>query len=364
MNDFDCHQHQVGEYELLGLIGQGSFSEVRLAKCIKTKVFYACKVIPLTNLSSAPLIDRFENEIRVIRQLYHPGIVQVKDFFKDDSNYYVIMEFCPNGDIFSLVIERGKISEHEGKIYMNQIVLALIYIHSLNIAHRDLKPENILLDYAGNIKISDFGLSRYLDESGIAATPCGSPCYASPEILSGLPYDAKKSDIWSCGVILYAMMTGQLPWTKRNQNELFNQIRRGDYTIPNLVSPQCADLISQMMCVDPLERISLQEVLTHPWMQISNKGFIMPNKSQGSLISLRHIDKVFERELSDEHIDAGYFERNPSQLLTLNNTLRSLGIKSRYRKSTKKARNNQESLSRDSSRMSLISTKSESSPHI
>jgi serine/threonine protein kinase len=158
------------------------------------------------------------------------------------------------------------LTEDEAKVYLLQILDALNYIHQKDIIHRDLKPENILFDQFGRLKIGDFGLSHFSAIGNLVNTPCGSPCYASPELLSGHPYDGRTNDIWSVGVILFAMVTGQLPWTKRNQIELFNQIRRGEYRIPPFLSGNCSNLIQRLLTVNPSERITLSQALKHPFL--------------------------------------------------------------------------------------------------
>ncbi|KAI5529944.1 serine/threonine kinase family [Trichomonas vaginalis G3] len=145
---------------------------------------------------------------------------------------------CPNGELFKYIIENKKLGEENAKIIFKEIVAGLAYVHSLNIAHRDLKPENILLSETNHIKITDFGFSRYVGENGWVKTSCGSPCYASPECISGEQYDGIKSDMWSIGVILFAMVTGMLPWTKRNKNALFKQIQQAKYRMPQNISPE------------------------------------------------------------------------------------------------------------------------------
>ncbi|EAY01731.1 CAMK family protein kinase [Trichomonas vaginalis G3] len=284
----------LGNYIFKGSVGEGAFSIVKLVLNQKTKQYYACKVVPRDRLLASSLEERFEVEIRIDQQLHHPGIVQIVDLLKDKNNYYVVMEFCPNGDLFQFIVDNGRLTEDVGAFYMQQILEALKYVHSLGIAHRDLKPENLLLDANNNLKISDFGLSRYVDTNGLVNTPCGSPCYASPECLSGSAYEGCSSDVWSCGVILYAALTGQLPWTKRNQQQLFEQIKRGEYTIPNMLSDECRDFISRLMTVSTSKRMTIDEALKHPWMVKNAHGAVRVDLGeQPKLVSIKKVDKFF-----------------------------------------------------------------------
>ena len=285
---------QIGPYILRGVIGEGAFSIVQLAYLQSEQRYYACKIVPKTRLSHN-LESRFEIEIRINQQMHHPGIVQLIDVFKDENNYYVIMEFCPNGELFQYIVDRKKLREEEAKSFIYQILETISYVHKLNVAHRDLKPENILIDQLGHLKISDFGLSNFVNlKTSLVQTPCGSPCYASPECLSGKPYNGKTNDIWSCGVILYTMVTGQLPWTKRNQNELFKQIKRGEYKVPDYLSDSCRDLIKGLMRVDITKRLTLEQAMHHEWFKGKNYG-IGPQSSQflSKVVSLRKVDNFF-----------------------------------------------------------------------
>ncbi|EAX93745.1 CAMK family protein kinase [Trichomonas vaginalis G3] len=276
--------NKIGSYQIRGTIGTGAFSVVKLAYDEARKRYMACKIVPKSRLSSPELEQRFEIEIKIFQQLTHPGIITLYDLLKDDLNYYIFMEFCPNGELFQHIVDEGKLSEDETKTIVYQVFSVLSYIHSKGIAHRDLKPENLLLDEQGHVKISDFGLSRFVGQTGIANTPCGSPCYASPECVSGCPYNAFTSDVWSTGVIIYAMLTGQLPWTKRNQTQLFQQIRRGEYTIPKHLTPDCQNFIQGLMTVDITKRLTIEEALNHPWMAAVTKSF----REQGLFEATEH----------------------------------------------------------------------------
>lgn len=288
--------NQIGKYRMRTIIGQGAFSIVRIAVDTDTGEQFACKIVPMARLSTNELQERFEIEIRVLQQMHHPNIVQLIDIIKDDINYYIFMEYCPGGELFQYIVDRKRLPEPEAKVFIHQIVSALKYVHSLKAVHRDLKPENVLLDKKGRVKITDFGFSRYVGQDGLVKTACGSPCYASPEILGGNPYDGSKSDIWSAGVILYACVTGQLPWTKKNQAQLFQQIQRGEYKIPTYLSPECQDIITGMMNVDSNSRLTAQQVLDHPWLVNADDN--MEGTKVDSFVSLQMVDKFFSREPS------------------------------------------------------------------
>lgn len=290
----------ISRYTMGKVIGKGAFSIVCLATQNETNRTVACKIVPKKRLSSPDLQRRFETEVHIFQQLNHEGIVRLLDFCDDSKNYYIFMEYCGQGELFQYIVSKGKLAEDEGRTVLWQVALALKYLHSKKIAHRDLKPENLMITDSGEIKLSDFGLSRYVGKNGLCETACGSPCYAAPEIISGGPYDARKSDVWSLGVIVFAMLTGQLPWTKRNQVQLFNQIKQGQYRIPNFLTPECQDMIRKMMNVDPSERLSIEALLQTPWMQHAPNTDKKTKGVSEIALSLKRVDCIFERGVISE----------------------------------------------------------------
>lgn len=247
---------------------------------------------------------RFEQEIRVQQQMRNENIVQLLDLYQDSLNFYIIIEFCPNGELFGQIVSKTKLSEDEARIFFRQILCGLAYIHSMDVAHRDLKPENILIDENGRAKISDFGLSKYVGSNGMVSTACGSPVYVSPEVISGKPYDPKKSDMWSAGIIFYAMVTGQLPWTKRNKIQLYNQIKKAEFVIPKDLSEDCIDFIKSMVNLDTKKRLTAKQALEHRFMRKEPQSSLPKlvtnnnNTKPMPIVSLRKLDLFFEKELN------------------------------------------------------------------
>jgi serine/threonine protein kinase len=302
---------QVNQYILRGIIGEGAFATVRLCQHRITKEFFACKLVSRSRLSDDILRIRFESEIRTHQQVRHPGVVRLYDLLRDSEHYYIIMEFCANGDLFQAIVDRNGFTEEEARPLVVQILEALAYVHSLGISHRDLKPENILMDKSGRVKISDFGLAKFIPDGGLVATACGSPCYASPECLSGHAYDGRTTDIWSVGVIVFAMVTGALPWTERNQTKLFAQITKGRYKIPSTLSRDCQSFIKGLMTVDQGERMSIVQALNHPWL-VNTQIARDPNVKLDAKVSLKRIDRLFGRDMSEMGLDPEQLIRVPS----------------------------------------------------
>jgi serine/threonine protein kinase len=281
----------IGPYDLADSIGEGSFSIVKRARNRTTDQLFACKCIANEIMDDPELKSKFESEIRVHQQLQHPGIVRLSDLHRDDHYTYVVMELCSSGELFSVLLDEGQIAEPAAQSIMRRVLQAVHFIHARGISHRDMKPENILIDANGAPKLSDFGFARLLEPGALVATPCGSPCYASPECLSGDPYDPIKSDIWSLGVLLYVMVTGSFPWTTNNQPQLYNQIKKGDYLVPAGVPRRCADFIRKLMKVDTATRLTAEQALAHPWLAGEVEDFA--NAFEGPTLSVEQVDVFF-----------------------------------------------------------------------
>jgi serine/threonine protein kinase len=324
----------IGPYILRGTIGEGAFARVKLAVHEQTREYFACKIIPRGRLGGEDVLYHFELEIRTNQQLHHPGIVHLYDLLSDDNNFYVVMEFCPNSDLYQYILTRGRVPEDEARLFAIQICDTLDYIHALGISHRDMKPENLLIDRDGVVKISDFGLANFMTADGLVNTPCGSPCYASPECLSGYPYDGRTTDMWSVGVITYAMVTGTLPWTGRTQSSLFEQIRHGAYMVPRNLTGSCQLFIRGLMAVDIQKRLTAKQAKGHPWLSLMPLEW---PRHHGRFLSLKKVDQFFSsygfeddakewRHLGDREVSSG--------AVTFAKVRRAIGAKSRGRDTT------------------------------
>lgn len=310
---------QIGPYELLDTIGHGSFSIVKIARHTEINQYFACKVVPRRRISDRLSRQRFEMEIRVNQQIHHPGIVELLDLFEDNTNFYLILEFCANGELFSYITERGKLTEDAAKPIIRQLLEVIKYYQSMNVSHRDLKPENLLIGQDGKIKIADFGLATFMNSDGTVNESCGSPCYASPECLSGSRYDGRATDMWSLGVIMFAMLTGNIPWSSTTQRALFEQIRHGDFEIPKTLSPECISMISGLMCVNSRERMTVDMAMSHPWIAKVPAQYDKTNTFYGA-ISLRMIDNFLNREVKIGNLNG--FDKKLS--LSLNSSLTTI----------------------------------------
>lgn len=199
-------QSEIGDYILSHTLGEGTTGKVKLAYHKETGQQVAIKIIPKISFDQRPDLQlKVQREIAIMRLVDHPNILKLIDVLESGRHLYIILEYAEQGELFDYLVSNRFLAEDVAIEFFRQIVIALEYLHKRGICHRDLKPENILLDSCARIKIADFGFARWV-KSSLTETSCGSPHYAAPEIIRGQPYDGKIADIWSLGVILYALL--------------------------------------------------------------------------------------------------------------------------------------------------------------
>lgn len=262
----------IKQYNINTKIGQGAFATVYKAFNRQNRRAYAIKIYPKSNLRTEEDQRLFQREIDAMAYIRHPGIVTLRDLITDDKNFYLVMDYCAGGELFDYIVKRKKLDEPTAALVFKQICSAVAYCHSFGIAHRDLKPENILIDKFPRVMVADFGLCGYLNESRLMKTFCGSPCYTAPECLLRKEYDGKLSDVWSLGVILFSIVTGQHPWKTENTSAMLQQIVGGRYSFPDYLSDDCKELISSMLRMQPEERLTCQQILQHRWLLLELKS--------------------------------------------------------------------------------------------
>ena len=254
-----------GPYILGEIIGEGNFATVRLATQIKIGEKLAIKIINKNKITKKSDIIRIKKEISILKKIRHKNIIQIYEVMESNQNVYIVMENCEGKELFEYIIKNNKLKEIEACRIFRQLINGVDYIHSQGIIHRDLKPENILLDENMDVKISDFGLSTFFSNGEYLSTPCGTPNYAPPEMLQGQEYDGEMSDIWSCGIILYSMLTGSLPCAESKEDIILNKIISNQYIIPSYLSHEAIDLLKSMLEPDFKKRIKIKDIIKHPW---------------------------------------------------------------------------------------------------
>uniref|UniRef100_A0A1I7WWY1 Serine/threonine-protein kinase kin-29 n=1 Tax=Heterorhabditis bacteriophora TaxID=37862 RepID=A0A1I7WWY1_HETBA len=256
---------RVGPYQVGRVIGRGNFATVRLARHEIAKTKVALKMVDKTAIDEENLL-KVEREIRILKSIEHPHIIKLYEVIRTDRYIYIVTEYCSGGELYEVLIERGRTAEDEAKRWFGQVSSALAYLHQRGVVHRDLKAENVLLDKNNNIKIIDFGFSNLQMPNQLLNTWCGSPPYAAPELLLGKEYDGLKADIWSLGVLLYILVTGGFPFPGDSVDKLKRAVLSGQVKIPYWVSVECADLIRKMLVLNPLKRYGINNVIQHRWM--------------------------------------------------------------------------------------------------
>ncbi|KAI9317473.1 kinase-like domain-containing protein [Dichotomocladium elegans] len=258
----------IGDYWIGKTLGKGSSGRVKLGIHKITGEKVAIKIIARAQLASNTSIERaVKREIAIMKLIRHPNIVGLVDVIDlDDSpNLYLVLEYVQGGELFEHLVSKGRLSEDEARKYFQQIIFGLDYCHRHLICHRDLKPENLLLDTNMDLKIADFGLASLQPDGSLLETSCGSPHYASPEIVNGVPYNGAAADIWSCGIVLYALLCGHLPFDDGNIRELLIKVRAGKYNLPNFLSSNARDLLQKILVVHPEQRYTMSQIQQHPW---------------------------------------------------------------------------------------------------
>mmetsp|Transcript_40714 Transcript_40714/g.95764 ORF Transcript_40714/g.95764 Transcript_40714/m.95764 type:complete len:511 (+) Transcript_40714:323-1855(+) len=267
-------RRSIDHYVLGKTLGIGSFGKVKLAVHKETSIKVAIKVLNKKKVQALDMNDKVWREINVLKLFSHPHIIRLYEVIDTPTDIYVVMEYVSGGELFDYIVAKGRLSEDEARRFFQQIIAGVEYCHKYMVVHRDLKPENLLLDASFNVKIADFGLSNMMKDGAFLKTSCGSPNYAAPEVISGQLYAGSEVDIWSCGVILYALLCGNLPFDDENIANLFKKIKGGVYTMPGYLSEGCRDLIPRMLVVDPLQRITVSQLRAHSWFKTNLPGYL------------------------------------------------------------------------------------------
>lgn len=232
-------------------MGEGTFGKVKLGVHIYTGEKVAVKILEKDKISEVADVEWVAWEIHILKLIRHPNIIQLYEIIETSKQLYLIMEFASGGELFEYIVNHSWVNEPESCKFFQQIISGVNYLHLKNIVHRDLKPENLLLDHNKTIKIVDFGLSNMYKPAQLLKTACGSPCYAAPEMIAGKRYHGANVDIWSTGVILFALVCGYLPFEDPNTAKLYKKILNGDFFIPKFVSDDCWDLMKCILNTDP-----------------------------------------------------------------------------------------------------------------
>lgn len=272
-----------GPYIVGSTLGEGEFGKVKLgwSKTSNSSMDVPKQVaIKLIRRDTIPKNSEKEikiyREINALKHLNHPNIVRLEEVLQNSKYIGIVLEYASGGEFYKYIQKKRRLKEGPACRLFAQLISGVYYMHSKGLVHRDLKLENLLLDKNENLLITDFGfVNEFLPENELMKTSCGSPCYAAPElVVTARPYEARKADVWSCGVILYAMLAGYLPWDDDPENpdgddigKLYRYITRTPLKFPDYIAPVPRDLLREILIPDPKRRITISKTLKHQWLQ-------------------------------------------------------------------------------------------------
>ncbi|VVC90481.1 unnamed protein product [Leptidea sinapis] len=268
---------KIGHYNLGATLGVGTFGKVKIGEHQLTKHKVAVKILNRQKIKSLDVVGKIRREIQNLKLFRHPHIIKLYQVISTPTDIFMIMEYVSGGELFDYIVKRGKLQEHEARRFFQQIISGVDYCHRHMIVHRDLKPENLLLDHNMHVKIADFGLSNMMMDGEFLRTSCGSPNYAAPEVISGKLYAGPEVDVWSCGVILYALLCGTLPFDDEHVPTLFRKIKSGIFPIPEYLNKNVVSLLCNMLQVDPMKRATIDDVKKHDWFQKDLPDYLFPS---------------------------------------------------------------------------------------
>ncbi|KAJ4982453.1 hypothetical protein NE237_033290 [Protea cynaroides] len=305
---------RVGKYELGRTLGEGTFAKVKFARNVDTGENVAIKILDKEKVLKHKMISQIKREISTMKLIRHPNVIRMHEVMASKTKIYIVLEFVNGGELFDKIASSGRMKEDDARKYFQQLINTVDYCHSRGVFHRDLKPENLLLDASGNLKVSDFGLSalpQQVREDGLLHTTCGTPNYVAPEVINNKGYDGAKADLWSCGVILFVLMAGYLPFEDSNLVTLYKKIFKAEFTCPPWFSTSAKKLIKRILDPNTVTRIKISEVIENEWFK---KGY-KPPVFHSADVSLDDVDAVFSESGNSGNL---VVERREEKPVTMN----------------------------------------------
>lgn len=273
---------RVGKYEIGKTLGEGTFGKVKWAVDTSTNQKVAIKILDKEKIQRQNMGAQIKKEISIMKMVRHPNVVKLHEVLASRTKIFIVLELVTGGELFDKIVAEGRFNEETARFYFRQLIEGVRYCHSQGVAHRDLKPENLLLDARSNLKISDFGLSALYTGEGdstrttLLHTTCGTPNYVAPEVLEDRGYDGRAADVWSCGVILYVLLAGFLPFDEDTMSKLFAKIQKAEYQFPPWMKAEPRDLIGSILVPDPTKRLSVAAIVEHAWFMSTDSYKPLP----------------------------------------------------------------------------------------
>lgn len=288
---------KIGHYILGETLGVGSFGKVKTASHQLTGHKVAVKILNRQKIKNLDVVGKIRREIQTLKLFRHPHIIKLYQVISTPTDIFMVMEYVSGGELFDYIVKHSKLKESEARRFFQQIISGVDYCHRHMVVHRDLKPENLLLDQRLDVKIADFGLSNMMMDGEFLRTSCGSPNYAAPEVIAGKLYAGPEVDIWSCGVILYALLCGTLPFDDEHVPTLFRKIKSGIFPIPDYLNKSVLSLLTSMLQVDPLKRATIEDIKNHEWFKKDLPTYLFPqvNDADATSIDLEALTEICEK---------------------------------------------------------------------
>ena len=262
----------VEDFELMKVIGRGSFGKVMMVRKKGDSKVYAMKILRKAAIVERNQVEHTKAEREILEEADHPFLMKLHFAFQTSTKLYLVMDMITGGELFFHLKNDRRFKEPRARLYCAEIVLGIGYLHERSIIYRDLKPENILLDAEGHVKLTDFGLSKRFSKPGEKTeTFCGTPEYLAPEVINGIPH-GKAVDWWSVGILLYEMLVGLPPFYSENVNLMYELIQKADLRVPGFVSYNARDLITKLLRRDPGSRLGAgaddsEPIKAHPFFE-------------------------------------------------------------------------------------------------
>ncbi|KAL1129949.1 hypothetical protein AAG570_012893 [Ranatra chinensis] len=311
---------KVGHYILGQTLGVGTFGKVKIGEHQLTKHKVAVKILNRQKIKSLDVVSKIRREIQNLKLFRHPHIIKLYQVISTPTDIFMIMEYVSGGELFDYIVKHGKLKEFEARRFFQQIISGVDYCHRHMIVHRDLKPENLLLDHNLHVKIADFGLSNMMMDGEFLRTSCGSPNYAAPEVISGKLYAGPEVDIWSCGVILYALLCGTLPFDDEHVPTLFRKIKSGVFPIPDYLNKSVVSLLCHMLQIDPMKRATIEDIKKHEWFQKDLPAYLFPSPidQDSSVIDIDAVTEVCEKfGVKEQEVHSALLSGDPHDQLAI-----------------------------------------------
>lgn len=311
---------KIGHYTLGQTLGVGTFGKVKIGEHQLTKSKVAIKILNRQKIKSLDVVGKIRREIQNLKLFRHPHIIKLYQVISTPTDIFMIMEYVSGGELFDYIVKNGKLQEHEARRFFQQIISGVDYCHRHMIVHRDLKPENLLLDHNMHVKIADFGLSNMMMDGEFLRTSCGSPNYAAPEVISGKLYAGPEVDIWSCGVILYALLCGTLPFDDEHVPSLFRKIKSGIFPIPEYLNKSVVSLLCHMLHIDQMKRATIEDIKKHEWFQKDCPAYLFPSpvEQDSSVIDTEAVSEVCDKfGVTENEVHSALLSGDPHDQLAI-----------------------------------------------